>query len=193
MAASPLTANVYCMLACCSTEMTCCSKPYDKPYKGVDNMFDKIVETGKCTYTQSYLEKPVEYNEDDDTVLKVGTFTGSCALNKDSGTCGEPSCEGTTLTIQGDILKATKVAFLGFPGSLKRSEDCAAILTGDCKDTDATKKASIMGVGATPVPFKAFKQGDTYYGGDGHYYPKEDDYKKGEVRNAKHLERFWEC
>lgn len=34
-------------------------------------------------------------------------------MNKDSSVCGEPACDGMSVTIQGDILRATNVAFEG--------------------------------------------------------------------------------
>lgn len=33
--------------------------------------------TGKCSYTQSYLEEPVEVLADDTSVTKIGTFIGT--------------------------------------------------------------------------------------------------------------------
>jgi hypothetical protein len=34
-------------------------------------------------------------------------------MNKDSSVCGEPACDGMSVTVQGDILRATSVAFEG--------------------------------------------------------------------------------
>lgn len=58
-----------------STDMTCCHGKSDK-FKNLEKMKEEVISTGKCSYTQMYLEKPVDINEYDSTVRKVGTFTG---------------------------------------------------------------------------------------------------------------------
>jgi hypothetical protein len=68
-------------------------------------------------------------------------------LNKESTTCGDPACDGLTIAIQGDILKATNVAFEGRPLNAKRKGNCEKIFKAEeCSATDnpsATDKSKV--------------------------------------------------
>lgn len=55
--------------------MTCCNKP--EVHKALDKMTEEVITTGKCTYTPMVMEAPVKINDYDDTVMKIGSFTGS--------------------------------------------------------------------------------------------------------------------
>lgn len=65
-------------------------------------------------------------------------------LNKESTTCGDPACDGLTIAIQGDILKATNVAFEGKPLNAKRSGKCEKIFKAEeCAAPDNNKVGSV--------------------------------------------------
>lgn len=74
-------------------------------------------------------------------------FVQPSNLNKDSNTCGDPACEGMTITIQGDILKATNVAFEGKPVNAKRLGKCEKIFKAEECAADLTPKVGLRGSG----------------------------------------------
>jgi hypothetical protein len=84
-------------------------------------------------------------------------------MKKDSQTCGEPACDGMSVTIQGDILQATKVAFEGKPVHAHKTEACEKLLNGDCSSGDKVAIAAndlrsygLLGGTTTYKPYESY-------------------------------------
>lgn len=86
--------------------------------------FDAPLKVQRCVFAASYL---LHSN-----------------LNKESTTCGDPACDGLTIAIQGDILKANNVAFEGRPLNAKKSDKCEKIFRAEeCAVPDTGKVGSV--------------------------------------------------
>lgn len=51
-------------------------------------------------------------------------------MSKDSDVCGDPACDGMSVTIQGDILRADNVAFEGRCGHNREATGGSTAQTG---------------------------------------------------------------
>jgi len=185
----PLVDGV-CYHSWTETKVACCQSLDGDKYSSVveDLLADKPV-VGDCEFTEQYFDTPAKF-EGHDGIVKVGTFEAKCTALEDAKDCGEPLCEGMTISVKGKILRYGNVAFIKDLVNIPGGESYGCPLT--LPSYDSSKK--------TPVKLQYSKgdeeeEGPKFMVGEGDIYvgvfhvtsfKHKTPYKTGSFEMIKH-------